>query len=461
MHTRVVLISAALLGGGLHAQHSLVFCMDENEMTLDNGGGLAEAGLLREGETALVTPVAGYYSASVFQSLGAQWAFIGDADLDGELQDASTACPGAGTDVLFVKHFPAPQPGGGPRDVYLSKVDSTGLDPTLENGDVFRFAAQGAPEIFVTEAQLLDALGQASTADLNTDALCQADNGDLFVSFADAEVAPGGTADDGGLLRIPASAITYDASDNVAAIAVGSAELIAQEAEVNAWIAASGVLTSVGGAPSTSIDLTGLELDPAGGTFEAPLVPGLLLPNLLFAWNGFSNDGAVLSTAAGGSLASLNGVPLASDVATTGAQIGLLPDSTGLGGLMGIAVVDERPAQHASEVHPTGLITSSTILWSRQEVSGATPGGLVVVFADVGPSGAGAVLPVLLLPGLGELFSDGTVFVLATVAADALGYAGNVLTLPSTLVGSNLNLVFQSFDIGTFAFGTPAPIQFL
>ena len=143
MDLRHITLAALALGAGLHAQHSLVFCMDESEVTIDNGDGLVEAGLIRADETALVTPKAGAYSASVFQSMGAQWAFIGDADADGELLDSAGAGPGGGTDALFVKNFPPPALGAGPRDVYVSKLDVEGFGSGVENGDVFRYASQG------------------------------------------------------------------------------------------------------------------------------------------------------------------------------------------------------------------------------------------------------------------------------------------------------------------------------
>lgn len=460
MDLRHIPLAALALGAGLHAQHSLVFCMDESEVTLDNGDGLVEAGLIRPDETALVTPKAGVYSASVFQSMGAQWAFIGDADADGELLDSAGAGPGGGTDALFVKNFPPPAPGAGPRDVYVSKLDAEGFGSGVENGDVFRYASQGVLDVFVSEGQLLTALGQSALGDLNTDAICQAGNGDLFVSFADQELCPGGTADDGGLLRIPVTSITYAANGNVSAIAAGSAQLIAQEPNVNAWIAASGVKTSGGAAPTTSIDLAALELDPAGGTFEAPLVPGLMLPNLLFAWSGVSNEAAVLSTSGGGTLATLNGVALASATATTGVQLGLLPDAAGVSGLMGLAIIPERLPPQAVEVYPTGLITGTSSLWSRQEVSGATPGGAVIFLVDGGPTGPGSVVPSLMLGSVGEFFSDGILTVLATQTADAGGYAGNVVTIPGSLVGLGFNMIFQTFDVTSFKLGTPAPLQF-
>jgi hypothetical protein len=132
---------------------------------------------------------------------------------------------------------------------------------------------------------------------------------------------------------------------------------------------------------------------------------------------------------------------------------------------MGMAVVPAGSAPFAVENHPTSLITSSTILWSRQEISGATPGGPVVFFVNVGPSGAGGAAgapTATVLPGIGgELFGPPTVFVLATATADPKGYVGNVVTLPSSLVGTNGSLLFQAFDFASFAFGTPAPIQYL
>jgi hypothetical protein len=453
------ILAAFVLGGAIQAQHSLVFSMDSDELTLDDAGGLVEAGTIHPDETALVTPGPGAYSASVFQSMGAQWAFIGDADQDGDLVDIGTAGPGNGTDALFVKHFPALQPGDGPRDVYLSKENDSGFAGGFEDGDVFRFSAQGVLEVFVSEGQLLDALGQPSGMDLDLDAICQSPAGDLFVSFAEAEAAPGGTASAAALLRIPSGAIAYGVNGNVAIIAMGSAQIIAGQDEVGAWVLASGMQTSTGVAPGKPTNLTALELDPNGGAFEAPLIPGLFLPNVLFGWSGPSNDGAVLSTAGGGSLASLNAVPLASAGATTGAQLGLLPDAQGAGGLMGLAVIDERPAQQAAEIYPAALLTSASSLWSRVETSGVTPGGAVVVFADVGPAGVGAVLPALLLPGIGEAFTDGTVVIVGTVVANGLGYASRTLTLPD-LVGTGMNLVFQTFDVGTFTVGTPAPVQY-
>ncbi len=453
----MTILAAALLAPAAAAQHSILFTMDADEFMLDVANGAISAGTLSPDEVGIVTPLVGAYSASAFLSIEGQWAFIGDLDMDGRLVDASSDGPGADTDAIFVKRATgAPTGPVGQRDVFVSKEDVAGFASNVDS-DVFRYAAQGVIEVFLSETQLQDAFGAATNVDL--DALAQSDTGDLFFSVSDFSPPLGG---DGSILHIPASAITYDGSGNVTAITPGSAIEIATEADLSAFIIASGMLTSVGGAPTTSLELSGLEIDPAGGTWTSP-VDALDYPNLLFVWDGFSNDGGILSTAGGGSIASLNGVPLASSVATTGVQIGLLPDSTGLGGFGGLAVIDQIPDPLVLENYPTNLITSSTILYTEQQISGATPGGGVFIFYDIGPSAIGSVLSSTTLGGpSGEVFfGTGQFGVLGAVIADGDGHGAFVQTLPTSLVGSAANLVFQVYDLSSNSFGAPAPLQFL
>lgn len=469
MRFTMIASALALLAASAPAQHTVVFALETGFPTLDNAGGLLVAGQIVEDELAMVTPGAGLYSASVFQSVGAQWCFLGDADGDGRLVDASLAAPGADIDEVFIKRFPSAPTGVlGPRDVFVSKEDATDMAPGFEDGDVVRYATQGPVEVFLTEAMLLAAIGQLPTADVDLDALCQNEFGDLFVSFDVDEVVTNaggigsGTMGDGGIAMIPAASITYDGSANVSAISVGSAMIVANETDMSAMMLASGMATSVGGVPSTSsFDVGALEIDPNGGTWISP-VTGASLPNLFFAWLGFSNDGAILSTAGGGTFAVINGVPMASASATTGLQLGLLPDSTGIFGLSGLALIPARPPVLAIENDPVNLITSSTILFTRQEVSGATPNGLVLFFFDFGPIGVGGFLPTTPFPGFGgELFGVGLPTLLGFALADGKGYASRVHFLPPSAVGSMMNLAFQAFDVGQMSFATPAGLQFL
>jgi hypothetical protein len=158
----------------------------------------------------------------------------------------------------------------------------------------------------------------------------------------------------------------------------------------------------------------------------------------------------------------INGRNLASTVATTGVQIGLLPDSTGLGGLMGLAVIPARADELVVENFPTNLITSSTILYTEQQVSGATPGGAFAILVSFGPTTTGSFLSAFALPGFGgQVFEPGALIVTSTGSADAGGFARQALIMPSILVGSGGNLCWQVFDAGKFSFGTPAAMQFL
>ncbi|MFN0205107.1 MAG: hypothetical protein ACKVS6_02190 [Planctomycetota bacterium] len=440
--------------------HSIIFSLDSDEVTLINGNGLVEAGLLRQDEVGIVTPVPGLYSAYSFLTMSTQWAYLGDADSDGRYADDSVEAPGDRVDAIMVR-LATPSPLSG-RAIFISKETAEGFAAaSFEDGDVFRFVGPtGALEFFVTETQLLTAIGQAATADLDTDAIAQGPGGDLFVSFADDELVNGISAPDGSLIYIPAASITYDANLNVASIASGAAIIAATEAQMSAMMIASGVRTSVGGVPSLT-ELTALEIDPAGGTFAAPNSPSNILPNLLFAWNGFSNDGAILSTAGGGTIPTINGIPLADSVATTGLQIGVLPTSTGIFGIDGLAIVPFQPNPFVLENYPRNLITSQPS-WHRFEFSGATPGSLVFVLADAGPAGAGSALPSLDLPPYGELFIalGGGGVILGSSVADVDGFADLQLLFNDPIL-NGLNIVIQGFDFTTQTLSAPAAIQFL
>lgn len=462
----------ALATSAAQAQNSLLFCMDSDHETLDNGGGLPAAGTLVEDEVGMVTPIAGVpYSAQTFLSLDAQYTYMGDADGDGTYVDSSTTPLGGPLDAVFVKrHIGAPVGLVTPRDVYTSHESDNDLPATFDDGDVFRFAGKGVLDVFVTEQQLDDAIGGGSTL-FELDAICQDPDGNLYVSFAGTETV--GVADDsvedGGIVFIPvdtgAGGITYDlVTGNVVSITFDSARELADEADMEAMMAASGMATSVGGAPTTSSELSGLDLDPAGGTWTSP-IDGIEYPNLFFCWGGFSNDGAVLSTAGGGTIATLNGVPLASTTATVGTQIGMLPEGTGLQGLNGLAVIGAQTHEFVCEAYPNRVITGSSSLFTYPQASGATPLGTVVFFWDVGDNAVGGSISCIDLGPLGQWFGlmvpgvTPAVFSIAT--ADADGYAGEPTFFPATLVGTGLPAVVQGVDLTTFRFSTPATVDFL
>lgn len=464
-----ILLVTACGGGTLAAQSSLIFCTDTDEFLLDGASGLIGLATHVPDEALVVVPTTGgTYSARPFVTAAAQFAYIGDMDADGRWVDASVDAPGQDNDEFFIKRFTgAPAPGSfTARDLYFSKENETDFGPSFRDADVFRYAAQGVLDVFLSEAVLQSGLGTVASVDL--DGICQSATGDLFISLSDASIAANGptgplTITDGDILHFPVASISYSPSGNVTAIAANSVIRIATEIDVNAMITSSAVLTSVGGAPSITIDLSALEIDPSGGTWVTPQ-GALTLPNLIFAWEGFSNDGAIISTSGGGAIATINGVSMGSTSATTGTQLGLLPDSTGIDGINGMALINTVLAPVVVENYPVNLITSSTILYTEQQVSGATPGGNVVFFFDVGGTATGGSLTSFTFTGplSGQVFGTSFNFpILSIQPANSQGYARLVSALPNFLVGSGTNLAFQALDVGKKTFALPAGMQFL
>jgi len=91
--------AVAVLTGGAAAQSSLIFAMDDDHRTLENGDGLFAAGMLLEEEVGIVTPIPGVaYSARTFIGRATQWAWRGDDDMDGLLNSFECPAPGRITD---------------------------------------------------------------------------------------------------------------------------------------------------------------------------------------------------------------------------------------------------------------------------------------------------------------------------------------------------------------------------
>lgn len=442
----------------LPAQHTILMTSgssDENTLGLDP----FEIDLIRSDEIYEVTPVPGSaYTARPFLPISLSWFYVGDQDNDGTYVDASVDAPHGRIDEIFVKAGTVAPVS--PRDVFFSLSATSANLPGVTTSDVVRYQAQGVREFFLTDAVLQVGVGGTS---LNLDALCQTAAGDLFLSFAGAETLAFGSAADGDLLLIPAAAITYDASGNVQAMQPGSVVRVATEAQLIAMVNNSGFRTSVGGTVTTSFQLSGLEVDPNGGTFAAPADPLLVLPNVLFVWSDFSNDGAIVSTANGGSIAVINGVPMGSTVATQGDQLGWLPDSTGTFGPGGLALIPQQSPAFATLNYPRNLHTAGsgqTVL--QFQVSGGTPNGFSVIAWSLEssiPGGAFLALPAF-APFSGE-FGVTAPAIVGLFANDALGNCTSPLFVLSTTQFAGANLAAQALDLGTFALSTPAALSFL
>ncbi|MCB9879561.1 MAG: hypothetical protein H6835_18355 [Planctomycetes bacterium] len=453
--TAIPLFAFAAAGTAQHTVLMTAGTSDERTLGLD----APELDLIRNDEIYAVTPLPGTaYTAWPFLPTSLEWYYVGDGDGDAQYVEASTDGPGGAIDAIFVKSG-AVGPVS-PRDVFFSIASTNTHLPGVSTADVVRYSAQGVREVFVSEAQLMTATGGTS---LNLDALCQTPAGDLLLSFSLTETLAIGSVDDGDLLLIPAAAITYDADGNVAAIAADSVALVATQADLIAMVNNSGFHTSVGGTVTTSFDLTGLEVDPNGGTFVAPQDPTIVLPDLLFCWNDFSNDGALISTAGGGSIGVVNGVAMGSTVATQGDQIGWLPDSTGTNGPGGLALIPLQPASYAVLNYPRNLHTQGTGQTLLQiQLSGGTPGGASVIALSVESAIANGAFPVIAAPApfVGE-FGMTAPAILGVYFHDAMGNTQSDLLILATPPLSGANISVQALDVSTFQLSTPGALSFL
>jgi hypothetical protein len=460
MRTLALLTVLPVLAALAPAQHIILMtsgAADERTLGLD----WPEVDSIGDEEIYEVFPLpATSYTARPFLPISLQWHYVGDLDGDGQYVEGSDSGPGGSSAVLDAIFVKAGTIGPvTPRDVFFSlSVASTPLG-TLPS-DVFRYAGQGVREVFLTEAQMETATGGTT---LNLDALAQSAAGDLFFSFSLTETLHFGSSEDGDLLYIPSTAITYDGSGNVSAILANSAIRLATESDLEAMVVNSGMREYDGTTPSTiSFELSGLEIDPAGGTWISP-VDSLAYPNLLWTWADSSNDGTIMSTSGGGSIAVINGVSMGSTVATTGAQLGWLPGVSGTSGPGGLALIPVQAPQFTLLNFPRNLHTSGDgQTFVQLQTSGGVPSGFTILAWSVESAVPGGTFPAIAapLPFLGE-FGMLSPIIIGLFANDSLGNTASPLIVLPTAVMSGVNLAAQALDFGTFQLSHPSAMSFL
>ncbi len=466
--TRISLCCLALplLAAFAPAQHTILFVAgpsDERTLALD----APEVDLMRSDEIYAVTPVPGIeYPARPFLPISLQYHYAGDLDSDGVYVEDDVEGPVDTFDAVFLRAGTIGPVT--PRDVFWSFAATTSINiPGLRVSDVLRFSGQGTVEFFLTQVQLNDACGYVATSNtVNLDAICQSAAGDIFFSQSGVNTINGIATDDGDLLVIPSSAITYDGSGNVLSITAGAATRIASQTDLIAMVVASGQRSSVGGVinsvASPAFELSGLEIDPNGGTWVSPLT-AQAYPNVLFCWSDFSNDGALISTAGGGTIATINGVSIGSTVATLGDQLGVLPDSTGINGPNGFALIPQQAPAFTLLNWPVNQHAASWV-WTQFQLqtSGGSPGGFTILAWSVESSTPGGAFPALpaLPPFTGE-FGLSSVEIFGAYANDALGNCSSQIFLFQMSAMHGVNLACQALDFTTFALSTPSASTFL
>jgi len=444
-------VAAVALTSTLWAQGSnytgpatLVFGTDglsqSNTVLLGN-----DAGLFGDDAMLVTSPVTGGGHAAYAAADYSTWtAVFGDEDNNGFYVsstigefDAAWIPPGASMPPT-------------PFDVYFSvstDMGSSGLlgGVVVDEADILRLVPGGV-EIFLSKAQIETAVGStlSTSTDVNGFTVDPA-TGDLYLTFTATITVAGGSLSDGGIARIPGTAYTTTGGPltPIATMTPGSAVIVLDEVEVDAMFVAAG-LTGVN-------DLTGIELDPTGGTYTSTGT-GLTMPNLWLTHDA-SGDYAIVSTVGGGVIPTVNG-----NVMNVSESFGIAGATVHPTALAFAAATPVGTPLHI-DTFPGNPTTPGSI---RLDVAGATPGSLVILYGDffAGTSGGFAprlplasVAPLATAPGSWEdVFVFNTDIGLAAFA-DNEGYGSATITVGAAFPG--IHVTFQAIDFGALRVSGP------
>ena len=358
-------------------QTSLLFSPRGPEETRSGSGGTVLR-MLQPRAIASVTPQPGNnFSAEKYATALGWQTLVGDEDNDG---DAHTPGLMGAVDAVLVKPYeydPVNQALVARTspvnwlDVYVSPKRRVGTfvsgGPGLRPGDCGTYVrtssgGNGQVRYFLRAEQIINAFGmwdpqmeQPLRIDqLDLDAITVDEDGNIFLSFEEdhlLRLVVGGAVvtillADGGVAWLPPGAWTPDSHGNVATVTPMSGRIVFGEAGVDGMVISSAVADQVGACPTSIGDTDGLAIDRNGGT-QTVIWDGVAvtLPDLLFSGETLTG-GAVLSTAAGGSIATVNGsalaAPCAAGAITDGSAMGLSPSGV-VDSLDGLASLDREP----------------------------------------------------------------------------------------------------------------------
>ena len=430
------------------AQFQLSYTTLGTESTLSGSSGTA-LGVVTPEDVAVLRPGIVTVSAELLANHLNLNTLSGDGDGDafyhepihaGAL-DALTICRSATTaptmrDIYVSTKIPLPAAGGG----------------TIDPGDVGGLAIGATANIMLDEFLIRSALGiTPNILFLDVDAYTVDGLGNIFLSFEnDVPIFLGTTMlFDGGVAAIPAAAVTW-AGCNVTGVIPNSGVIAFNENATNSMTANAAVGDNAGNFVQIIGDLDGLEVDPNGGSFTSS---GYVFPNLIFSGEWLTGGG-ILSTSFGGSIAMINGSPMAQPFpgVTDGTQVGL--DPTGVGSLDGIAL-SQPMCRFIMDSSTPEMLTPGPL---NLTAGGADPGGTVFFYATIyGASGPGNFQPSVLAgnPCFPEWFLWNNY--LFSLPADGLGIADVTFPYFGGVPAGN-TVVFQCLSNKAIGWSLSAPI---
>jgi hypothetical protein len=205
--------------------------------------------------------------------------------------------------------------GSNQRAVFWSPSQAMGTNisgaPSLRPGDVGRIvrntAGDGQVEYFMTREQFNQALGLPLTTPIDIDAIAWAPGMGVYFSL-DQDI-PAWTQcgpmliEDGAIVCIPDSDLTYTGDFRVNTVNPSAAFLLFDEAQMDVFVQGAQITDRFGACINNIVDLEALEIDQSNPPFAIPGCSGtvIFVPTFLFA--GETTTGAsVLTTAVGGQI---------------------------------------------------------------------------------------------------------------------------------------------------------------
>ena len=424
----------------------------------------------------MVTPVSGSPSKGFkFAPLVAWNTVVGDEDGDGDYFDSNLFDK---IDALQIKVGP-PTRMKDMRKLYFSVSGEIGDSVSgvmVRPADIVRVMPDGLNELFITADLICQAFGMncSYASVLNVDALTfkppeAGDPGGIYLSFEesrDISIGAGSyLVEDGAILCIPGSAITWAADQTVAAVTAGGGQIVLMEVDAflstNIVVDNSGVADFLGNHPTTIGDLDGLEIDPAGGKFHSEWG---MYHHLMFCGETLTGGGVVSTepnpAGAIGSIARVNGALLASPAPqpTTGSRVGLAGAS--VGSLNGLALGSSNLVHYVTDTDYPESPSPNVQILVGSEFSGLHY--LAAAYIPAGSSATVAPSTIYSNPGFPDFF--GTIYPVTTVTIPAGSYWSSLIypvaDLPPWL-GPGTTLIIQAAwqdSLGSYILSTPMTI---
>ncbi|MEQ1632171.1 MAG: hypothetical protein ABL997_07340, partial [Planctomycetota bacterium] len=337
-----------------------------------------------------------------------------------------------------------------------SNSGAPGLRPGDTGRIVYNTSGFGLVEYFLRAEDLQIALGLPPTPIVvDIDAIAADPGMGIYFSLNQNLGVTAGCGlsfvQDGDVLMIPASAITWTWDFRVATVVPNSVEMCYTEAQMDAFTANANVANHLGVCVTQVGDIEGLDLDLGATSAVVPGCTGAVsfLPTLLFTASTLTGC-SVLTTAGGGQIWTSGCGPLGTTCGfgpTMGFQIGLQPPSAAQGVPSFVNAIAQaftqryvlEPQQH---IVPIG---------SPAVIDMYSPGPVNFVFAAISPA---TVAPCVPLPNM--LFPD--VYVINWVWNTFTGPGYSTFATPP--VNISAKVVFQA---GTFTpnlvLSTPATVE--